>query len=84
MNSLEKVNKWKQKLLDLGKRNRLLFFRPTKRTTLQLIDPDYTNIFRRLVNEGRPLEFIMDNQKRFDLDREEDDLEATTEEPSER
>ncbi|WP_071522198.1 DUF4011 domain-containing protein, partial [Neomoorella thermoacetica] len=84
VNSLEKVNKWKQKLLDLGKRNRLLFFRPTKRTTLQLIDPDYTNIFRRLVNEGRPLEFIMDNQKRFDLDREEDDLEATTEEPSER
>lgn len=35
-----KIEKWKNKLLDLGKRNRLLNYKETKRSSLHVSAPD--------------------------------------------
>lgn len=72
MAAIERVIRWKQKLLDLGKRNRLLFFRPTKRTTLRLVSPSSGDIFHRLVSEGRLLQFPQQEPRPFELDSEND------------
>ena len=34
-----KIRQWKNQLIDVSKRNRLLYFRPTKTTTLRLVAP---------------------------------------------
>ncbi len=59
MEAVQKVTRWQQKLLDLGKRNRLLFFKPTRRTTLRLVGQTHTEIFQRLVQHGLPYEFAL-------------------------
>lgn len=75
MHAQQKLTAWKHKLLDLGKRNRLLFFKPTKRTTLRLVEPTLTAIFERLVQQGNSYEFPMPlRQATFDdLSEEESD-----------
>ncbi|MDR3246479.1 MAG: DUF4011 domain-containing protein, partial [Prevotellaceae bacterium] len=40
INIEQKIEKWKNKLLDLGKRNRLLNYRETKRSSLRILSPD--------------------------------------------
>ncbi|RMG09527.1 MAG: DUF3320 domain-containing protein, partial [Planctomycetota bacterium] len=45
-------------LLDLTRRNRLLNFRPTRRTTVQIVDEVPSEIYRQLVIEGRTLGFL--------------------------
>src|SRR5256885_14649123 len=48
---------WKEHLLDLSARNRLLNFRPTKVSTIQITAPDVTGLFRRLVMTEKSLKF---------------------------
>ena len=48
---------WKEKLLDLSGSNRLLNFRSTKVSTIQLTLPDTQGLFERLVVSEKPLKF---------------------------
>ncbi|MHA1820726.1 MAG: DUF4011 domain-containing protein, partial [Promethearchaeota archaeon] len=48
---------WKNKLLDMSHRNRQLYFRPSRRTTLEIIFPDMYSLFRTLVIRGKTCRF---------------------------
>ena len=43
-----KFNNWRHGLLDIGRRNRMINFRRTKRTTLRLVDPSFTDLYRKI------------------------------------
>ena len=53
----QKIEKWKNKLLDLGKRNRLLNYKETKRSSLQILKPDCVSLWKTFVQDEKPLEF---------------------------
>jgi superfamily I DNA and/or RNA helicase/very-short-patch-repair endonuclease len=44
----EKIENWKKKLLDLGKKNRMLNFKENKTSTLKILYPDADKIFESL------------------------------------
>ena len=48
-----KLDVWKNKLLDLGKRNRLLNYKETARSTLKITAPSYEDLFTLLVREEK-------------------------------
>jgi superfamily I DNA and/or RNA helicase/very-short-patch-repair endonuclease/ABC-type iron transport system FetAB ATPase subunit len=52
-----KIENWKNKLLDLGKRNKLLNFKQTKRSTVQINNPDCILLWKSLVENEKPFEF---------------------------
>jgi len=52
-----KIENWKNKLLDLSKKNRLLNYRETKRSSLQILSPDCISLWNSFVNDEKPLEF---------------------------
>lgn len=54
-----KVDIWKNKLLDLGKRNRLINYRETKRSTLTIIEPEIYDLWDSIVENNEPLSFPM-------------------------
>lgn len=47
----KKFEYWQNQLLDLGKRNRMINYRETKRTTLKLVEPGFDELFRRVAVE---------------------------------
>lgn len=51
-----KIENWKNKLLDLGKRNRLLNYRVTKRSSLQIFIPDCFSLWKTFVEDEKSLE----------------------------
>ncbi len=53
----KKIEYWKHRLLDLGKRNRMINYRETRRSTLKLIDPDFSELYRRIVTNEASLSF---------------------------
>lgn len=52
-----KIDSWKNQLLDLGKRNRLLNYRDTKRSNLRIKQPDLPTLWNSFVVKEAPLEF---------------------------
>lgn len=54
----ERIKKWKDKLVDLSKRNRLLNFRPTKVTTIRIIDELPSEVLSTLAVQNEGMEFI--------------------------
>lgn len=50
---MERIQLWKQRLIDLSRRNRLLYFTPTKSSYIGIASPDLRTIFERLVLKGR-------------------------------
>ena len=52
-----KIENWKNRLLDLGKRNRLLNYRETKRSSLQILSPECFELYRSFVQDEQPLVF---------------------------
>jgi hypothetical protein len=48
---------WKRRLLDLSKRNRALNFRPTRVSTVAVVDEQPAEIFRHLVLRGQAMRF---------------------------
>src|SRR5574341_618326 len=54
---LQKLDIWKKYLLDLTRRNRLLFFIPSRTNTVQIISPAPQDLFEQLVVRGRQLSF---------------------------
>jgi hypothetical protein len=49
-----KIETWKNRLLDLGKRNRLLNYRDTKRSNLRIIVPEIYDLWGKLCNARKP------------------------------
>lgn len=54
----ETLDKWLNKLIDLSRRNRQLYFRRTKTSTVELIEPPPEEIFDLLVNKRKELTLI--------------------------
>jgi very-short-patch-repair endonuclease len=53
----QKVEFWKNQLLDLSKRNKMINYRATKRATLKIIEPGFTELFNRLSSSDKELTF---------------------------
>lgn len=53
----KKYQHWKNQLLDLGKRNKMIQFRETKRATLKLLEPSYEELFDRIAVKEEELTF---------------------------
>jgi very-short-patch-repair endonuclease len=51
------IENWKRKLLDLTKRNRALNFRPTRVSTITIVDEQPAEVFRQLSLRERPMRF---------------------------
>ena len=52
-----KVDSWKNKLLDMGKRNKLLNYKETKRGTLRFKAPNVLELWNNFVVEEKPIVF---------------------------
>ena len=52
-----KVEYWQSQLLDLGKRNKMMHFRETTRTTLNIVSPSFDDLYNRLVINEESLSF---------------------------
>jgi len=55
----QRLEEWKRKIVDLSRRNRLLFFARTRGSTLRIVEPSLPEIFDRFVNLEKPWEFCM-------------------------
>jgi ABC-type Na+ transport system ATPase subunit NatA len=49
------INEWKRRLIDLTRRNRLIYFVPKRSSSLQIAEPTPSEIFNRFVIEEKPL-----------------------------
>lgn len=67
----DKYDQWKSRLLDLSKRNRLLYFKEIKRGNVQLLEPSADLIFQTLVKNERRLTFYQSKQAQLSLDWDE-------------
>ena len=56
----DRLEEQRQKLLDLTRRNRLLNFRPTRRTTVRVVDELPSELFRQLALAGKTFGFLPD------------------------
>lgn len=54
---MQRINDWKSRLIDLTHRNRLLYYKRTKRGNISISHPDAVTVFNGLVLRGRNLEF---------------------------
>ncbi len=52
-----KINLWKNKLLDLGIKNRLLNLKELKRSTIKIKKPDMINLWTSFVEKEKPIKF---------------------------
>lgn len=66
-----KIENWKNKLLDLGKKNRLLNYRDTKRSSLTIINPECFELFDSFVMKEEPL--IFPNESEIEIFSRKDD-----------
>ena len=53
----KKFEVWRHGLLDLGKRNRMMNYRKTKRATLQITNPSMNEVFQRLAVKDEAITF---------------------------
>jgi len=51
--AMRRVDDWKMKLIDLSRRNRLVYFRPTRSSNLEFSRPGMDAVFERLVVKDR-------------------------------
>lgn len=69
-----KIEQWKKRLLDLGKRNRLINFKETKRSNVAIISPSYDIVYKRIVHEEDKLSFSFPLKTTYDENGEEINL----------
>ena len=62
-----KLERWKRELLDTGKRNKMINYKETKRTTLRILEPDASTLFNKLAFSERPMTFQKPISKDTDL-----------------
>jgi len=53
-----RLEAWRRKLLDLTRRNRLLSFRPPRRTGVRIVDEVPSELYRLVAVEGRTMRFL--------------------------
>jgi len=71
-----KIEKWKNKLLDLGKRNRLLNYKETKRSSLQIISPTCSSLWNSFVKDEKLLEFPYYDEYSIDFEQTSYEIET--------
>lgn len=57
MNLEDRLNDWKKKLLDLGKRNTLINFKLNSKSVLRLTQPSMKKLWEQVVNEEKEIKF---------------------------
>ena len=62
-----KIEYWKSELLDTGKRNKMINYRETKRTTLRILEPEASVLFNTLAFSDKQLSFQKPIDKDTDL-----------------
>ena len=73
-----KLDGWKNRLLDLGKRNPMLNYRDTKRGNLRILEPDINELWQHIVIDEKPLEFpIVEQETIEDIDAESEENDNT-------
>ena len=73
-----KLDTWKNKLLDMGKRNRLLNYRDTRRSNLRIIAPGIYDLWDSFVVNEQTLKFPrVDEDENQQLSLEENQIPAT-------
>jgi very-short-patch-repair endonuclease len=61
------INEWKRRLIDLTRRNRLIYFVPKRSSSLQIIEPTPLEVFNRFVIEEKALKcFIPEEDEERD------------------
>lgn len=63
----KKIEYWEHQLLDLGKRNKMINYRETKRTTIKLIEPSFDELFNRLALDEATLTFQRSVDRETDI-----------------
>ncbi|MBT0158464.1 DUF3320 domain-containing protein [Candidatus Bathyarchaeota archaeon A05DMB-2] len=63
-----RIEDWKSRLIDLSRRNNLLYFKPSKRGSLFISRPNADTIFNRLVVRRRRLRFWYPPEEQKNLD----------------
>ena len=66
-----KIEVWKKRLLDLGKRNRLINFKETKRSNVTIVTPNYIQLFDLVVTGEKALKFPYAKKIKIDDEGEE-------------
>ena len=68
-----KVQQWKERLIDLSLRNRLVNFKQTRSSTLKIVEPGISAIFDHLVKEeGEYYIYVQEEQGFLNLEESED------------
>src|SRR5665647_154726 len=60
---MKRVEDWKSRLIDLSRKNNLLYFRKGKRGNLPITQPDAQKIFDVLVLKKKRLEFFVPQEE---------------------
>lgn len=66
-----KIEQWKKRLLDLGKKNRLINFKETKRSNVAIISPSYDILYKKIVHDEDKLSFPFPLKTTYDENGEE-------------
>ncbi len=53
----KRIEDWKKKLLDLGKRNRMINFKETKRSNVNILKPTISELYNSIVKDEKVLSF---------------------------
>jgi very-short-patch-repair endonuclease len=69
--AMKRVEDWKSRLIDLSKRNNLIYFHKAKRGSLPISQPDMQAIFNALVLKKRRLEFWLPPEETIKPERPE-------------
>ena len=79
----QRVDEWKRKIVDLSRRNRLLYFTRTRGSTLRITEPALPEVFARLVDSEKPWKFYMppDIPEGPEHGNESNDVQDTTQPP---
>ena len=63
----KKIEYWESQLLDLSKRNKMISFRETKRSSIRVIEPGFEEFYDRIVNNEEELSFQKPIGKDYDI-----------------
>ena len=69
----QKINAWKNKLIDLSRRNRLLNFKATKVSTIKIVDELPSEVFKSLVVENNSFHFLAREKDNDDSVQDQED-----------
>ena len=63
----KKIEYWKNKLLDFTRRNKMINYRESKRSTLEFIDPSFDELFDKIAIKEQTLTFKNSIDKETDI-----------------